>query len=76
MTTFNVKFSDTELRLLTALAADQLFRREFIDPKMPGYRPDSTELDLGKKLVERMRCVADGGYAARIRLRKVSSVGS
>ena len=75
MTSFSVKLTHTELHLLTALAADQLFRREFIDPKMPGHRPDETELNLGKKLVERLRSIADGGYAARIRLRKLSASG-
>lgn len=71
MTSFNLKLTDTELRLLTVLAADQLFRREFIDSRMPGYRPDNAEMLLGKKLVERLRTVADGGYAAKVRLRKL-----
>ncbi len=44
-----------ELTLLTSLASDQLFRREFIDPKMPGYRADPAELQLGKALVGRLR---------------------
>ena len=54
-----------ELRLLTSLAADQLFRKEFIDPKMPGYRSDSDQLDLGKALVGRLRPLVDAGYAKR-----------
>jgi len=48
-----------ELRVLTALASDQLFRKEFIDPKMPGFRPDSDGLKLGKALVGRLRLMAD-----------------
>jgi hypothetical protein len=44
-----------ELELLGSLAEDQLFRREFIDPKMPGYRPNGAELQLAKQLVERLR---------------------
>lgn len=74
MTSFSVKLSHTELNLLTVLASDQLFRREFIDPKMPGYRLDTTELNIGKKLVERLRSIADCDYSARVRLRKVNSM--
>jgi len=73
MTNFSVKLTHTELHLLTALASDQLFRREFIDSKMPGYRPDAMELTLGKKLVERLRSIADHDYPARLRLRKLNS---
>ncbi len=54
-----VKFTEQELGLLTALASDQLFRREFIDPKIPGYKFNAAELSLGKKLVERMRLVSE-----------------
>lgn len=50
-----VKFTAAELKLLTALASDQLFRREFIDPKIPGYQSNFAELGLGKKLVERLK---------------------
>ena len=44
-----------ELSLLAALASDQLFRREFIDPKMPGYKSDPAEVRIGKALVGRLR---------------------
>jgi hypothetical protein len=54
-----VKLTEQELGLLTSLASDQLFRREFIDPKIPGYKFNPAELSLGKKLVERLRSVAD-----------------
>ena len=47
-----------ELLLVTTLMSDQLFRREFIDPKMPGYKADSTELAMGKDLVLRLRSMA------------------
>ena len=73
MTSFSVKLTHIELNLLTVLASDQLFRREFIDSKMPGYRPDASELNLGKKLVERLRSIADHDYPARVRLRKINS---
>jgi hypothetical protein len=63
-----VKLTTAELRLLATLASDQLFRREFIDPKMPGNKSNPAELSLGKQLVERLRSLADRGYAKRISL--------
>jgi hypothetical protein len=59
MTTITVKLSAKELETLTSLASDQLFRREFIDPRMPGHKSNPAELSLGKKLVERLRSMAD-----------------
>lgn len=59
MTLITVKLTARELALLTSLASDQLFRREFIDPKMPGYRSSPEDVSLGKKLVERLRLKAD-----------------
>ena len=55
----NVKFevSQQELLLLITLLSDQLFRREFIDPKMPGYKGDPAELAMGKELVLRLKSV-------------------
>ncbi len=50
-----------ELRLLASLASDQLFRRQFIDSKMPGYKGSPEELDLGKALVGRMKLIIDDG---------------
>jgi len=43
--------------LATSLISDQLFRREFIDPKMPGYKGDPAELAMGKDLVLRLKTV-------------------
>lgn len=63
MKTITLKLTVKEAELLTTLAADQLFRREFIDPKMPGYRPNLEDLKLGKELVGRLRamtCVDTG----------------
>jgi hypothetical protein len=53
----NIKFeiSQPELSLLITLLSDQLFRREFIDPKMPGYKGDPAELTMGKELVLRLK---------------------
>jgi hypothetical protein len=59
MPLITLKFTAQELELLSSLAADQLFRREFIDPRMPGYKPNPGDLSLGKKLVERLRVAAD-----------------
>ena len=44
MTRITLKLSADELDLLSSLASDQLFRREFIDPKLPGYRANPGEL--------------------------------
>lgn len=53
----NVRLTAAELKLLTSLASDQLFRREFIDPKMPGYRSNPEEVSLGKSLVARLQTI-------------------
>jgi hypothetical protein len=57
MTSIQVKLSVEELELLTTLASDQLFRREFIDPKMPGYKANSAEISMGKGLVSKLRAL-------------------
>jgi hypothetical protein len=59
MTLITVKFTPRELDMLTILAADQLFRREFIDSRLPGSAANPAELSQGKKLVERLRVTAD-----------------
>jgi hypothetical protein len=59
MRLITVKLTEQELGLLTSLASDQLFRREFIDPKIPGYKFNPADLNLGKKLVERLRTAGD-----------------
>jgi hypothetical protein len=69
MRIITVKLTEQELKLLTGLASDQLFRREFIDPKMPGYQFNPDDVSLGKKLVERLRLAAD---PAKRMLRRVS----
>lgn len=62
MKRLKVEFTVEELTLLASLAADQLFRREFIDPKMPGYRGDPAEIPIGKALVARLKEAAGRGY--------------
>jgi hypothetical protein len=59
MKTITLKMTVEELRLLVSLASDQLFRREFIDPRMPGYRAPPGELASGKSLVGRLRSMLD-----------------
>ena len=54
-----LKLTLEELRLLAKLASDQLFRKEFIDPKMPGYKPNSGDMNLAKSLVGRLRLMVD-----------------
>ncbi len=55
MIRITVKLTAKELHLLTSLASDQLFRREFIDSRLPGCKFSPTDLVLGKQLVERLR---------------------
>jgi hypothetical protein len=59
MTVITVKLTPEELDLLTALASDQLFRRQYIDPRMPGYKSNPAEVKIGKELVERLRQMSD-----------------
>lgn len=66
MTRITVTFTAKELSLLSTLASDQLFRREFIDRRLPGYKPDPTELSLGKQLVERLRLASDRATGTRL----------
>ena len=56
-----LKLTLEELKLLASLASDQLFRRQFIDPKMPGHRTNSGEISLGKAVVARLRLILDEG---------------
>jgi hypothetical protein len=59
MTPITIKLTTEELELLSSLASDQLFRREFIDPKMPGHKSNPGALRLGKQLAERLQGIAD-----------------
>jgi hypothetical protein len=68
MTLITLKLTLEELELMTTLVSDQLFRREFIDPKMPGHKSNSGEMQLGKALVARMKLLVDPDSAKRIPL--------
>ena len=59
MKKLNLAVTVEELQLLASLASDQLFRRQFIDPKMPGYKSKPEEVDQGKAIVARMRLLID-----------------
>ena len=54
MTLITLRFTVEELEILLRLTTDQLFRKEFIDSRLPGCRPDIAELKLGKQLVQRI----------------------
>ncbi len=58
-----------ELGLLATLAGDQLFRKEFIDPRMPGYKIDTREMSIGKAIVARLRRMVDPAAADRVSAR-------
>ena len=60
-----LKLTLEELELLAKLASDQLFRKEFIDPKMPGYRSNSRDMSLAKSLVGRLRLMLEEGSPKR-----------
>ena len=62
MKLITLRLTVKELDLLTTLAAEQLFRKEFIDPRMPGYRSHPEEMNLGKSLVGRLRLIVDPNY--------------
>jgi hypothetical protein len=61
MKRINFAVTVDELRLLASLASDQLFRRQFIDPRMPGYKGCPEEVAIGKALVGRMKMIIDEG---------------
>ena len=65
MKLITLKLTVKELELLTALAADQLFRKEFIDPRMPGHKSDPEDMNLSKTLVARLRRMVDPGCAKK-----------
>jgi hypothetical protein len=69
MTRVTMKLTAREVELLSSLASDQLFRREFIDSRMPGHKSNPTELSLGKKLIERLRVMAERAQGVPLSVR-------
>ncbi len=59
MKKLTLDFTPEELGILTTMASDQLFRKQFIDSKMPGFKPNREELDMCKSLVGRLRAIVD-----------------
>jgi hypothetical protein len=57
MKNIKVEMTIDELLLVSTLISDQLFRKEFIDPKMPGYKRDPAELAMGKDLALRLKAI-------------------
>lgn len=57
MKNIKIEVTQEELSLVITLLSDQLFRREFIDPKMPGYKRDPAELAMGKEVVLRLKAI-------------------
>src|SRR5580658_2790440 len=74
MRSITLKLTTEELRLLATLASDQLFRKEFIDPRMPGYRSNAAEMSLGKALVGRLRLMVDPVSSARVLAPRVTLI--
>jgi len=69
MTRIHVTFTAKELSMLSNLASDQLFHREFIDTRLTGYKSNSVDLSLGKALVVRLRSLLDRAAGTRASLR-------
>lgn len=59
-----IKLTMKETELLASLATDQVFRREFIDPKMPGYKHNPEEVGLGKAIIARLRASLQSGASS------------
>ena len=59
MKKLTLEFTVEELSALTDMASNQLFRKQFIDPKMPGFVVNNEELGVCKNVVGRLRSVMD-----------------
>ncbi len=61
-----LELTPEELKLLATLVSDQQFRREFIDPKMPGYKLIPAEMSMAKSLASRLRQMVDESNPRKI----------
>lgn len=59
MTRITIRFTAKEIELLSTLASDQLFRREFIDSRLPESKVNVTDVALGKSLVQRLQKILE-----------------
>lgn len=73
MERINFKLTHGELELLASLATDQLFRREFVEPRIPGHTPNFGEIKRGKSLVARMRSLLEPGETRKSAARKANT---
>lgn len=53
----SLELTTEELDTLLSLASDQLFRKEFIDVRMPGIGKDNEKLQFSKELVRRLQAI-------------------
>jgi len=60
-----LRISASDLELLTTLASDQLFRKEFIDHRVPGSRTNSADIQQAKALIARLRLAQERGVNGR-----------
>ena len=67
MKSLTLKLSGEELQMLATMASDQLFRKEFIEPRMPGHRPNPAQMTLSKALVGRLRLMVDQEFPRKAR---------
>lgn len=67
MKSLTLKLTGEELRMLATMASDQLFRQEFIEPRMPGHRPNPAQMTLSKALVGRLRLMVDQEFPKKAR---------
>jgi hypothetical protein len=65
MPLITVKLPEKQIELLIQLASEQLFRREFIDPKIPGHKARPDEVRMGKEVIQRLRLLLDKGGLKR-----------
>lgn len=56
----SVPLQPSEWELLVSLASDQLFRLEFIDSRMPGFKTDALQLTKAKEIVARLKTALEG----------------
>ena len=68
MKSVKIEVTQQELLLVITLMSDQLFRREFIDPKMPGYKGDPAALAMGVGCPLKVSLSASVGIAKSIRI--------
>jgi hypothetical protein len=76
MKVVTLKLTTKELELLTTLVADQLFRKEFIDPKIPGFKSNAEDMSIGKALMARLRLMLDPVSVKRSATTRVNDASS